>query len=157
MRTKVTGAAGRVATHRLAALLAVAMLPEPAFLAARCAAAEPAGVERSFTAEERTNIAVYESVNRSVVNLNTRGAVAAGLFLIEVPAEGAGSGIVLDQRGHLLTNYHVVENAREIDVLLFDGSSHRARRHVGQPGRRPPSPRARGGCGEPRGKGPRER
>ncbi len=89
-------------------------------------AAEPVRPERQFTPEERTNIAVYEAVNRSVVNLNTRGAVAAGLFLVEVPSEGAGSGIVLDQRGHLLTNYHVVENAREIDVLLFDGSSHPA-------------------------------
>ena len=89
-------------------------------------AGEPALPDREFTPEERTNIAVYEAVNRSVVNLNTRGAVAAGLFLVEVPAEGAGSGIVLDQRGHLLTNYHVVENAREIDVLLFDGSSHPA-------------------------------
>ena len=88
--------------------------------------AEPEGGGRPFTAEERTNIAVYEAVNRSVVNLNTRGAVAAGLFLIEVPSEGAGSGIVLDREGHLLTNFHVVENAREIDVLFFDGSSHPA-------------------------------
>jgi S1-C subfamily serine protease len=103
---------------------AAAVLGAAAGGAAR--ADERGGGERAFTSEERTNIAVYEAVNRSVVNLNTRGAVAAGLFLIEVPAEGAGSGIVLDREGHLLTNFHVVENAREIDVLLFDGSSHPA-------------------------------
>lgn len=77
-----------------------------------------------FTAEERTNIAVYETVNRSVANINTKATVASGLFLLEVPSEGAGSGIVLDKQGHVLTNYHVVEGAKEIQVLLFDGSSH---------------------------------
>jgi len=82
---------------------------------------EPA---RTFTPEERTNIAVYETVNRSVVNINTKATVASGLFLLEVPSEGAGSGIVVDKQGHVLTNYHVVEGAREIQVLLFDGSSH---------------------------------
>jgi S1-C subfamily serine protease len=83
--------------------------------------------ERSFTPEEQTNIAVYEAGNRSVVNINTKATVAAGFFLVEVPSEGAGSGIVLDGQGHVLTNYHVVEGAREIQVMLHDGSSHAAR------------------------------
>ena len=82
---------------------------------------------RSFTAEEQTNIAVYEAVNRSVVNINTKATVAAGFFMMEVPSEGAGSGIVLDRDGHILTNYHVVEGAREIQVLLHDGSAQEAR------------------------------
>ena len=80
--------------------------------------------DHRFTPEERTNIAVYEAVNRSVANINTKATVASGLFLLEVPSEGAGSGIVVDKQGHVLTNYHVVEGAREIQVLLFDGSSH---------------------------------
>ncbi|MFM8891741.1 MAG: S1C family serine protease [Planctomycetia bacterium] len=83
--------------------------------------------ERVFTPEEQTNIAVYEAVNRSVVNINTKATVVGGLFLLEVPSEGAGSGIVLDKQGHVLTNYHVVEGAREIQVLLYDGSSHAGR------------------------------
>ncbi|MFM8413672.1 MAG: S1C family serine protease, partial [Planctomycetota bacterium] len=83
--------------------------------------------ERSFTPEEQTNIAVYEAVNRSVVNINTKATVAAGFFLMEVPSEGAGSGIVLDGEGHILTNFHVVEGAREIQVMLHDGSGHEAR------------------------------
>jgi len=82
------------------------------------------GSGRTFTAEEKTNIAVYEAVNRSVANINTKATVSSGLFLLEVPSEGAGSGIVLDKEGHVLTNYHVVEGAKEIQVLLFDGSSH---------------------------------
>jgi S1-C subfamily serine protease len=81
---------------------------------------------RTFSAEEQTNIAVYEAVNRSVVNINTKATVARGLFLLEVPSDGAGSGIVLDRQGHVLTNFHVVEGVQEIEVLLFDGSSHPA-------------------------------
>jgi len=88
--------------------------------------AAPAG-ERLFTPEERTNIAVYEAGNRSVVNINTKATVATGFFLLEVPSEGAGSGVVLDLQGHILTNFHVVEGAREIQVLLHDGSAHEAR------------------------------
>ncbi len=87
----------------------------------------PAETGRQFTPEERTNITVYESVNRSVVNINTKATVATGLFLMEVPSEGAGSGIVLDKQGHVLTNFHVVDGAREIQVVLFDGSAHTAR------------------------------
>ena len=85
------------------------------------------GGGRSFTPEEQTNIVVYESVNRGVVNINTKATVATGLFLLEVPSEGAGSGIVLDRQGHVLTNFHVVEGAREIQAVLYDGSSHAAR------------------------------
>ena len=85
------------------------------------------GGPREFTPEEQTNIAVYDAVNRSVVNINTKATVAKGLLLIEVPSDGAGSGIVVDTRGHILTNFHVVEAAKEIHVLLYDGSSHEAR------------------------------
>ncbi len=88
---------------------------------------EAGPAERAFTPEERTNIGVYESVNRGVVNINTKATVATGLFLLEVPSEGAGSGIVLDRQGHVLTNFHVVEGAKEIQAMLYDGSSHVAR------------------------------
>ncbi len=83
--------------------------------------------ERVFSPDEQVNIAVYEGVNRSVVNINTKATVAAGLFLLEVPSEGAGSGIVLDRAGHILTNFHVVDGAQEIQVMLHEGSSHAAR------------------------------
>jgi S1-C subfamily serine protease len=100
------------------------------WLALAAAFGQPAAVPpggRSFTAEEQTNIAVYEAGNRSAVNINTKATVAAGFFLMEVPSEGAGSGVVLDGQGHILTNFHVVEDAREIQVLLHDGSAHEAR------------------------------
>lgn len=78
-----------------------------------------------FTPEERTNIQVYERANRSVVHITTKTGQRELLFL-EVPAEGTGSGSILDQRGHILTNYHVVEGASEIRVTLASGESFEA-------------------------------
>jgi len=132
-RAGLSGCAGRLDAKQLAhaaVLLALVCGALPAVpLAAQQAGTEMRpflddGSGRSFTPEEKTNIAVYEAVNRSVANINTKATVASGLFLLELPSEGAGSGIVLDKEGHVLTNYHVVEGAKEIQVLLFDGSSH---------------------------------
>ena len=91
------------------------------------AARGPDVVERlpadELTPEERVNIAVYDRVNRGVVNINTKGVRGESFFFLEIPTEGMGSGSVLDKQGHILTNYHVVEGAREIEVSLFNGKS----------------------------------
>jgi S1-C subfamily serine protease len=83
--------------------------------------------EFTLTPDERVNVAVYESVNRAVVHITTRGVRESGFFLLEVPSEGSGSGSVLDKTGHILTNYHVIEGARNVSVTLFDGSSFEAK------------------------------
>ena len=80
-----------------------------------------------YTAEERVNIWVYEQVNRAVVNITTKGYQGERIFLIEVPSEGEGSGVVLDRQGHILTNFHVVDGARQMQVTLFDGNTYEAR------------------------------
>ena len=80
-----------------------------------------------YTAEERVNIWVYEQANRAVVNITTKGFQGERIFLIEVPSEGEGSGVVLDRQGHILTNFHVVDGARQIQVTLFDGNAYDAR------------------------------
>jgi S1-C subfamily serine protease len=79
-----------------------------------------------LTADEWVNVTVYENVNRSVVNINTKLRNET-FFFFDIPSEGAGSGSVLDTRGHILTNYHVVDGAREIQVALFDGNSYEGR------------------------------
>ena len=88
-----------------------------------------ASVVSEFSAEEQTNIRVYEKVNRSVVNIITRTTGRADLFFaaVEPPAEGSGSGSVMDYEGHILTNHHVIEGADEIRATLFDGQSYAAR------------------------------
>jgi S1-C subfamily serine protease len=84
----------------------------------------------NLTPDEQVNIAVYERVNQGVVHITTKSVRAETLFRIEVPAEGEGSGVVLDRQGDVLTNYHVIDGAREIQVTLFNGKSY-AGREVG--------------------------
>lgn len=67
---------------------------------------------------ERRVITVYQRVAPSVVSITTQ--VLQRGFFFEVPEEGAGSGFVLDTAGHILTNYHVIDGAREIEVSLSD-------------------------------------
>ena len=76
---------------------------------------------------ERVNVDVYEQVNRSVVHIATETVQADRFFLLERTSEGEGSGSIIDKSGHVLTNFHVVDRARQIQVTLFDGTSYSAR------------------------------
>jgi S1-C subfamily serine protease len=76
-------------------------------------------------ADEKNNIEVYAATNKSVVNITT-ASTASGLFGDET-SSGTGSGFVIDHRGHILTNFHVVEGADSVQVTLFDGSTHDAK------------------------------
>ena len=86
----------------------------------------PAPDYEGLTQEEKVHVRVYEAVNRSVVNISTKSLHRDGFFMFEVPAEGAGSGVVIDKQGRIVTNYHVIEDARQIQVTLFDGTSYEA-------------------------------
>ena len=79
-----------------------------------------------LTAEEQNNIHVYETVNRAVVHITTRSVADETFLRLETPTEGSGSGSVFDSQGHILTNFHVVEEATQIQVTLYDGQSYRA-------------------------------
>jgi S1-C subfamily serine protease len=73
----------------------------------------------SYDNEEQENIAVYKKALPSVVNI-TATAVAFDFFYGPVPQQGQGSGFVIDGEGHILTNYHVVEGARRVEVATSD-------------------------------------
>ncbi|MGQ9648325.1 MAG: S1C family serine protease, partial [Thermodesulfobacteriota bacterium] len=75
----------------------------------------------SITEDEKNNIAVYEKVADGVVNI-TSIAVQMDFFFNVFPTQGSGSGSVLDTKGHILTNHHVVANAQKLEVTLADGS-----------------------------------
>ena len=86
-----------------------------------------------LTPDERINVFVYQQVNRSVANINTKSIVGNGFLIFESISEGEGSASVIDREGHLLTNYHVVEGAREIRAALYDGRTYDARIVGGDP------------------------
>lgn len=69
--------------------------------------------------EEKRVIDVYERVAPSVVNITTR-VLTRTFFFDAVPQEGAGSGFVVDEAGHILTNYHVIEGAQQIEVTFSE-------------------------------------
>ncbi len=75
-----------------------------------------------YTSEESVNISVYQNCNRSVVNIQTV-LESVDMFLGPVSGEGSGSGWVYDRFGHIVTNYHVIEDADRIQVTLFDGQA----------------------------------
>jgi S1-C subfamily serine protease len=75
-----------------------------------------------YTEEERQNIIIYEQLNSGVVNITTE-TVAINWFLEPVPqAGGSGSGSIINTRGYVLTNNHVIEHANKIFINLADGS-----------------------------------
>lgn len=75
----------------------------------------------AVNALEAQIIAVYDTVGASVVNITNRGVVYTW-FNEPVEQElGSGSGFIYDTDGHIVTNYHVIENATELQVTLADG------------------------------------
>lgn len=70
---------------------------------------------------EQITIGIYEAVAPSVVNITTQICEPEFFFCSVPSASGSGSGIVLKEEGVIVTNYHVVERARDIQVTLSDG------------------------------------
>jgi S1-C subfamily serine protease len=85
---------------------------------------EAAGGE-SLDSEEQNNILVYRKNIPSVVNITSK-AVAFDFFYGLVPQEGQGSGFVIDKEGHVLTNYHVIADARQVEVTMHNRKKFRA-------------------------------
>jgi S1-C subfamily serine protease len=99
--------------------------PAPPGVSPAGAPAPPADLLKDLDPDERINVRVYAAANRSVVNITTESE-APGFFGDET-STGSGSGFVIDKRGHILTNFHVVQGANSVRVRLFDGSAHEGR------------------------------
>jgi 2-alkenal reductase len=102
----------------------------------------PPAVLGDADAEERLVADIYERVAPSVVHIRVVQHVSGSEqppfempqipgwpdFDFEVPpqdfySQGEGSGFVWDDEGHIVTNYHVVQNAEKIEVTFLDGVS----------------------------------
>src|SRR5215467_4690729 len=79
-----------------------------------------------LTEDETINVRIYRQASPAVANILTK-ATEYDFFMDPVPVEGAGSGFIIDPRGYILTNYHVVAVAQSIEVVLGDQSHHPAK------------------------------
>lgn len=75
----------------------------------------------ALTVDEENTISIYRQAAKGVVNI-TSVVLQRDFFQGVVPREGAGSGAIIDKRGYILTNNHVIKDAQRIEVTLSDGS-----------------------------------
>ena len=92
--------------------------------------AEPRAVtpRGPLPAAEQEVVDRFREARSSVVYL-TSLALQQDFFSLDVQAvaTGSGSGFIWDAQGHVVTNFHVIEDAQEVEVALADGSRHRAK------------------------------
>jgi S1-C subfamily serine protease len=116
----VTAAFVYYTTARLGAHPAEALhllgAPAPHSALAESAAAADRN-EAGLGADERNNIEVYKDASPAVVNITTK-SVSYDFFMNAYPVEGAGSGFLIDEEGHIVTNSHVIANSRGVQVAV---------------------------------------
>jgi S1-C subfamily serine protease len=81
----------------------------------------PETIVAEATAEELLLISLYERVNPAVVNIEVL-VTAPAPFGGDLFPEGEGSGFIIDKEGRIVTNNHVVQDAEEVQVTLYDGT-----------------------------------
>jgi S1-C subfamily serine protease len=75
-------------------------------------------------AEEQLFAGIYDQVAPSVVSINVVARVGGSSRFDgfnDGLTEGTGTGFIVDQEGHIVTNSHVVDGAVQIEVNFFDG------------------------------------
>ena len=79
------------------------------------------GAVSARTTDEENNIEVYKKTAQAVVNVSSV-VVKYDYFYRPVPQQGIGSGVIIDEKGLILTNNHVIQNASVLEITLADGS-----------------------------------
>jgi S1-C subfamily serine protease len=78
----------------------------------------------SVATDEKNNFEVYRAMSPGVVNITSKTLVRD--FFSVYPREGTGSGSIIDTDGHILTNFHVIQGAQQLDVALANDHHYRA-------------------------------
>jgi 2-alkenal reductase len=107
---------------RFGALLAAALTA----CGSEAQAPRPVTPRGALPAEELAVIKLFEAAAPSVAYITTQGLTRRGLFVAEV-SQGAGSGFVWDDKGHVVTNHHVLAGAQRVQVQLDAGRTYDAK------------------------------
>ncbi|MBI1999728.1 MAG: trypsin-like peptidase domain-containing protein [Acidobacteria bacterium] len=70
--------------------------------------------------DEQNTVDVFRRSSPAVVHINARQKVILKFEDI-TPKSGVGTGFFIDQQGHILTNFHVIEESNQIEVVLGNG------------------------------------
>ena len=65
-------------------------------------------------------INAVEKISKSVVNIASVRMIQDQIYRV-FPVEGVGSGVIIDKRGYILTNNHVIEESERLRITLSDG------------------------------------
>ena len=92
------------------------------------AAPRPVTPRGELSADEKATIELFEKSRNSVVFISTRTQVQDfwSRNIFSVP-RGTGSGFIWDDSGHVITNYHVIEEASEATIRLANGNDYTAK------------------------------
>ena len=82
--------------------------------------------DAALSNDEVLNVRIYRETSPAVANVLTK-ATEYDFWMDPVPVEGAGSGFVIDGKGYILTNFHVVQGAQTVEVVLGDQSRYSAK------------------------------
>src|SRR5256886_6069742 len=69
---------------------------------------------------EEALVEAVEKISKSVVNIASVRMMQDQIFRV-FPVEGVGSGVIIDKRGYILTNNHVIEESERLRITLSDG------------------------------------
>ena len=84
----------------------------------------PSDFDENYTQDEIQNISVYEKCSDAVVNISTK-VISYSWFYDPYPTDGgSGSGSIIDKRGYVVTNRHVIKDAYKIYISLSDGTQY---------------------------------
>ena len=97
----------------------------PGPLTANEPAPEPAPLPDDLTDEETRNIEIFRRASASVVYL-TSIVRYRSFFFDETQIQGSGTGFFWGRDGHVVTNYHVIEDANRFAVTMADHTSYEA-------------------------------
>jgi S1-C subfamily serine protease len=73
-----------------------------------------------YSSDEKINVAVFEKAHPAVVNIAST-TLSMNFWMEVIPRQGQGSGFIIDRRGYILTNNHVVAKAQKLTVTMATG------------------------------------